>query len=802
MAEYLAPGVYVEETSFRSKSIEGVSTSTTAFAGLTRKGPIGVTPNLVTSFGDFQRIYGGFGNLRLGGGDESLNYLAHSVRAYFENGGARLYISRVFDDGGAAGTGLARSSATGVRFEARFPGGAGNGTVRVSPVLSAATIRAMDRAPQGSLVRTGTSNSQTAATLIGAPMPIHLAASGTLFLQLGAAANLDFIVRGDAVEATAADPLAADPPIAADTTFVVSIDGGANQSIVISTAAGATAVSLVETINRGIAGGYARLTPERRIVIGSDAQGTSGRVRVSANAELGFDAETSATGEGGASTVPNRRRVTAADLNALFTAQNRGPADPDGLVASVDGTGRLVLSTTAVGTTARVAVRTGAGSLHAAFFPGRLEADFTAGTVADTGEGTTPLQYFVKTGNQWAGPTGPLSWAATRNPGLAPTDDGAELVLLNVTTIDGDGVEQPFEGLGLAPAHPAYIGNVLAAQPARQQAANENLFALVTAGADAFALRAALLPTNGVNVFTLAGGGDGAPPSAEAYRAALELFNRHEDISIVACPGASSFTTQHQAVQLALLSHCEQQRSYRIAVLDTERDVDIQGARTERSRLDSTYGALYYPWVIVSNPLQRSGDDTIPQEIALPPSGFVCGIYARTDVQRGVWKAPANEIVRGALRYDQDVNFAEQQVLNPLGINCLRFFPGRGNRVWGARTISSDPEWKYVNIRRYFNYLERSIDVSTQWAVFEPNNERLWANIRETIGNFLFSEWQQGALLGETAREAFFVRCDRSTMDQNALDNGRLICLIGVAAVKPAEFVIFRIGQKTADARS
>jgi hypothetical protein len=237
-------------------------------------------------------------------------------------------------------------------------------------------------------------------------------------------------------------------------------------------------------------------------------------------------------------------------------------------------------------------------------------------------------------------------------------------------------------------------------------------------------------------------------------------------------------------------------------VLDTAPGILISEAQTERSRIDSTYAAMYYPWVIVNNPLARPGDESIPREIALPPSGFVCGIYVRNDINRGVFKAPANEIVRGALRYDIDVNFAQQEVLNPLGVNCLRFFPGRGNRLWGARTVSSDPEWKYVNVRRYFNYLERSIDIGTQWAVFEPNGERLWANIRETISSFLVNEWRSGALLGTSPKEAFFVRCDRSTMDQNDLDNGRLICLIGVAVVKPAEFVIFRIGQKTADARS
>jgi phage tail sheath protein FI len=191
-----------------------------------------------------------------------------------------------------------------------------------------------------------------------------------------------------------------------------------------------------------------------------------------------------------------------------------------------------------------------------------------------------------------------------------------------------------------------------------------------------------------------------------------------------------------------------------------------------------------------------------PAELLLPPSGFVCGVYARTDVERGVWKAPANETVRGALRFEVDVNHAQQELLNPAGVNCLRAMPGRGLRVWGARTASSDPEWKYVNVRRYFNYLGRSIDRGTQWAVFEPNGERLWANVRETIASFLYNEWVSGALLGARPDEAFFVRCDRSTMTQNDIDNGRLICLIGVAAIKPAEFVIFRIGQKTADGRA
>ncbi len=273
-----------------------------------------------------------------------------------------------------------------------------------------------------------------------------------------------------------------------------------------------------------------------------------------------------------------------------------------------------------------------------------------------------------------------------------------------------------------------------------------------------------------------------------------------EDISIVAAPGHSAYAS-YRDVQNSLLSHAERMR-YRIAVLDTEDGLLPGGARDARSQVDSKYGALYYPWVTVSNVLARPGNEQIPREITLPPSGFIAGIYARNDNQRGVWKAPANEVVRGALRFASEINHRQQETLNPEGVNVLRYFPGRGYLVWGARTVCSDPEWKYVNVRRYFIYLEHSIDRSTQWAVFEPNGPELWSNIRETVSAFLYNEWVNGALLGNKPEEAYFVRCDRSTMTQNDLDNGRLICEIGVAVLYPAEFVIFRIGQKTADARS
>ncbi len=380
--------------------------------------------------------------------------------------------------------------------------------------------------------------------------------------------------------------------------------------------------------------------------------------------------------------------------------------------------------------------------------------------------------------------------------------DGAVSVLtLSVVVSDPSGVVAEYAGLGFHPSHPRYAGLVLGAAPPVASDALTNPIQLnVGAAVTPFELRAQL--AGAPDPVLLKGGSDGTgAPATTDFQSALDLLLALEDISIVAAPGASSFAAPTPAaVNQALIGHAETRRSYRIAVLDTPPNLDIQGARDLKSLIDSSYAALYYPWVVVANPLSAT-DPTQPSELPLPPSGFVCGIYARSDINRGVWKAPANETVTGALRLQREIRFGEQEVLNPLGVNCIRTLPNRGIRVWGARTISSDPEWMYVNIRRYFLYLENSIDRGTQWAVFEPNGERLWANVTTTISDFLYNEWLSGALLGASPKEAFFVRCDRSTMSQNDLDNGRLICLVGVAALKPAEFVIFRIGQKTADAR-
>jgi hypothetical protein len=245
-----------------------------------------------------------------------------------------------------------------------------------------------------------------------------------------------------------------------------------------------------------------------------------------------------------------------------------------------------------------------------------------------------------------------------------------------------------------------------------------------------------------------------------------------------------------QAVQLAMIAHCELMGD-RVAILDAPPGLNAQQVkewRQDKAGYDSAYAALYWPWV-------STMDVTTGELMLLPPSGHIAGIWGRNDDTRGVHKAPANEVVRGAVSLEMQLTRKEHDLLNPIGINCIRAFPGRGIRVWGARTLSSDPAWRYLNIRRYFNFLEESILGGTNWVVFEPNDDALWAKIRRTISAFLLMEWRKGALFGLTPDEAFFVKCDRETNPAEAIDAGQVLCMIGVAPVKPAEFVIFRLAQ-------
>ncbi|MGI9302194.1 MAG: phage tail sheath family protein [Gammaproteobacteria bacterium] len=283
--------------------------------------------------------------------------------------------------------------------------------------------------------------------------------------------------------------------------------------------------------------------------------------------------------------------------------------------------------------------------------------------------------------------------------------------------------------------------------------------------------------------------------------AALAKFEGIDEIAIVAAPLPHDTTAAAlNPIHAALVTHCQNAED-RVAILDSMRDIknDNLVISTDDSGIwrpaanPKGYGAFYFPWIEVADPLQPAGT-----RIAVPPSGHLAGIYARSDAERGVHKAPANEVVLGALGVKYRVSKILQASLNPRGVNCIRPFDGT-IKVYGGRTLASDPagdpEWTYISTRRLFNFLRESIDEGTQWVVFEPNSELLWAKIRRNLTAFLTNVWASGALHGTTPEQAFYVRCDADTNPSAVRDLGQVVTEIGVAVVKPAEFVVFRVSQ-------
>ncbi len=278
----------------------------------------------------------------------------------------------------------------------------------------------------------------------------------------------------------------------------------------------------------------------------------------------------------------------------------------------------------------------------------------------------------------------------------------------------------------------------------------------------------------------------------------LEKCKAIDEISIMACPGITDDT-----IRGWIVSHCEEMGD-RIAILDCVETAESDGI-FDREKLNapqnSNYAAYYVPWFNVFDPATKIQDPSGDGKQYVPPSGFMAGIYARVDAERGVHKAPANEVVRGVASAD-DLKYrlskSQQDGLNPDGCNCIRHLNGNV-RVWGARTAGGDAngEWKYVNVRRLFLYLRESIDKGTQWCVFEPNDRDLWHKIARNVTAYLTTVWRDGALFGATAEEAFYVKCDEETNPPELRDMGQVNIEIGIAPVKPAEFVIFNISQYT-----
>ena len=366
-------------------------------------------------------------------------------------------------------------------------------------------------------------------------------------------------------------------------------------------------------------------------------------------------------------------------------------------------------------------------------------------------------------------------------------------------TENGKAVEsETFDRLSLAATHPRYAPKIIGRWENQQPSLSgaSELIRLSTTGLTNDVLPVINLTQKFAGGLDDEGAADfvGNPSSDPGERTGIWALENESAINIVAVPGQTSET-----VQKALIAHCEKMR-YRFAVLDTPLGAKLDAAKKHRQNFDSTRAAIYYPALEIADRFGDPGDRRV-----IAPSGHVLGIYARTDITRGVHKAPANEVVRGILSFDTKLTKGEQDILNPINLNCFRDFRSetRGLRAYGARVATSDPEWRYINVRRLLLFIEQSLDTGLQWAVFEPNAEPLWATLKQSVSGFLTTVWRNGALEGTKAEEAFFVNVGYGvTMTQDDVDNGRAIIEVGVAPVKPAEFVILLISQKTREATS
>jgi phage tail sheath protein FI len=364
-----------------------------------------------------------------------------------------------------------------------------------------------------------------------------------------------------------------------------------------------------------------------------------------------------------------------------------------------------------------------------------------------------------------------------------PSEDSFKLEILR----DGK-VEETFDNL-TAKRGPANVATVLAKQ--------SKLVALEESGAVA-------VPDKTATV-ALSGGGAAQPATidAEHYvgdteaRTGFSSLEAIDDVTILAVPDLMSAYQRGsidmdgvKGVQLAMIAHCELMAD-RVAVLDPPPGLSAQKMKDWRDNTagyDSKYATLYWPWVTVMDPQRGT-------QVTLPPSGLVAGVWGRTDATRGVHKAPANEVLRGVVSLQTNITKGEQEILNPIGVNCLRSFPAQGIRVWGARTLSSDPAWRYLNVRRLFNFVEKSILEGTNWVVFEPNDQYLWESVNRVVTAFLDRVWRTGALVGRTPAQSYFIKCDGENNPPESRDAGNLVVEVGIAPVKPAEFIIFRISQ-------
>jgi phage tail sheath protein FI len=831
--EYLSPGVYVEEVPSGAKPIEGVSTSTVGMVGVTERGPVD-SPTLVTSFGDFTRRFGGYLDHRVfTGGRDALPY---AVQGFFENGGRRVYVNRI------------------VGADATFASVDLFGEPLQDPASTALSARAAEDA-QLLLIDDGTNiaNGDSLLLVDGARSEYVSAQSDPVSIGVRLAGRL----HGDHPAGTAVD-VQNPPTVASDLSANLTGDMSAGGGLALDAAAagGLSAGDIVRVSDTG--------NPALTEFVTIAADGAVGTVEPGLlfdHPAATTQVEVVTLADQGPSTTLSDAAVAGAPLISLASTTGIAANAVIGIGAGATREFHVVaavVSELSIATTPTTAIhRAGVEVIkhapllrvharHEGMWGNRLRLRIrpnsvvatTVAAVAAAGDSpiTLTTAFGVSVGSTLDVSRGDpavrqlrqrvtdVDYAASQ-VGL---DGGADAALeeldvaatiefdLIVERLDEDDKvveDEAFEGLAMDPAHPSYAPRIVGAfdrasgEPSDVGASDLIRLSDLTMtdeGADlpeAADLRLSI-PTNLISPMMAGGDDDIAKITDATYvgtaaadpgdRTGIQALTTIDEISIVAVPGNAN-----QDVQNAVINHCALMR-YRFGVLDGDAGARLADIQAQRQLYDTTYAALYHPWLVIGDRFGRPDDI-----LEIPPSGHVCGVYARTDNERGVHKAPANVVVRGIRDVETKITGGEQDVLNPRHINVIRDFRelNRGIRVWGARTLSSDPEWRYVPVRRLFLFLEKSIERGTQFAVFEPNGLALWATVRRSLTNFLTTVWRDGALAGASAEEAFFVRVGLDvSMTQADIDAGRLIVLVGVAPIKPAEFVIFRISQKTRDA--
>lgn len=813
MPEYLAPGVYIEEFESGARPMEGVSTSTAGFVGMTERGPVD-RPTLITSFAEYQRKFGGYLDDSYG----ECRWLPYAVEGFFNNGGQRVYVTRVI------------ASETRFKKDKEKTSIPANGFI---PGYSDVTTYLARTIEKGSItLKVGNSEAFTEPGYLvlkdGALSEVVPFVGPVQELTLEAPLKSSFKKNAVLMKYEAGDGYSiAQVETAAEVLQLAEVGDLAPENIIAivdrnSSILETGTIASVDGANKKITltqpphssrSYWAKIQKLNAVIKAALKSNVKAGTRIipldpnDANAAFANGA-TVLLQEGNTSesaTVTNSDREKIILIEGAFAYPHAGESNkeikkltPVLQVAAANegswGNGiRIVVRESSLGQTRLKSAAIDQPDIELLSLNGIERGSLLKIKKKEDDPGY--FEYYKVADIVTVGDTGKVT-LRNLNDGTAARFTGDKDI--PVSTVEFDlivrykNIVEIFKNIAMDENHSRYFENIINER-------TSNLVRVKKAGGGSGRLE----PTADMEPgWKLSNGSDGdrilyknkkmifvGEDSEEPKkRTGLYSLKNIDEISIVAMPGITDPDVQNE-----LIIHCETLKN-RFAVLDPVKGADIDGVKDQRNHFDSKFAALYYPWLNIMDPLTlRPGN--------IPPSGIICGIYARNDVERGVHKAPANEEINGVLGLEtlngaaRIITQGQQNILDQSGINCIRDFPGYGIRVWGARTLSSNSLWKYVNVRRLFIYIESTIEKNTRWVVFEQNSENLRAQVRATITEFLTRVWHEGALMGEKPEEAFFVRCDRTTTTQNDIDNGRLVCVIGIAPVKPAEFVIFRIAQ-------